>query len=205
MTWSHSAGVIFRTVLSTVMPALLIRISRCPCRSRTSPMTRAQSSLEPMLPWWMLTPWSAYLSANCSAWSCPLAKPAATLMPRFISRSQMASPMPRVPPVTSATCPIMSAMMYLRSVPSRPRQPNTYSPGAPAMAGCCLLPRRVDDASDMPAAGQHVADVTAHQPTGLIGPVPGHDVIVDGADHVGVVLHRGQRQILADQLELAPG
>ena len=51
MTWSHSAGVIFRIVLSTVMPALLTRMSRCPCCARTSLMTRSQSSAEPMLPW----------------------------------------------------------------------------------------------------------------------------------------------------------
>ena len=73
-------------------------------------MTRTQSSLWPMLPWWTVTPRSAYLSANCWAWSCLPAYPAATVTPRFISRSLMASPMPRVPPVTRAICPFMSAI-----------------------------------------------------------------------------------------------
>ena len=38
--------------------------------------------------------------------------PAATVMPRFVSRLQIASPMPRIPPVTRATCPVMSAMVF---------------------------------------------------------------------------------------------
>ena len=37
--------------------------------------------------------------------------------------------------------------------------------------------------------------------SGPVGVLPGHDVVVDRADNVGVVLHRGQRQLLADQLE----
>ena len=73
MTWSHSRGSILRTVLSMVIPALLTRMSTCPCRSRTSLKTRRTSSLWPTLPWWMLTPRSAYLSANSRAWSCLVA------------------------------------------------------------------------------------------------------------------------------------
>src|SRR5882757_6056826 len=111
MTLSHSSGVILRIVLSTVTPALLTRMSSCPCCSSTSAMTRSQSSLEPMLPWWIVTPWSAYLSANCWAASRLDEYPAAMCTPRFISRSQMASPMPRIPPVTRATWPFISAMV----------------------------------------------------------------------------------------------
>src|SRR3954453_13245934 len=51
MTRSQSSTVILRTVLSRVMPALLTRMSRRPWVSRTSWMTRSQSSAEPMLPW----------------------------------------------------------------------------------------------------------------------------------------------------------
>ena len=71
MTLSQSSTVIFRTVLSTVMPALLTRMSSCPCRSRTSPMVRTQSSLEPMLPWWTLasTPWPRSQFASKAQWA----------------------------------------------------------------------------------------------------------------------------------------
>src|SRR5215468_1134011 len=261
MTWSHSSGVILRTVLSTVMPALLTRMSSCPCRSRTSPMTRTQSSLEPILPWWIVTPWSAYLSANSWAASRLDEYPAATCTPRFISRSQMASPIPRIPPVTRATCPFMSAMVVTSVRCSygwaeRPRSAEHVLPGGvrdgrvlPAAhvrrvyeraraglgpGGPVLPPRaallavgrapglgvaaravgrlvpglragRVDDAGDVAAAGEHVADLATHQPARLVRAVPGHDVVVDRADHIRVVLHRGQRQPLAGQLELAPG
>src|SRR5919204_84583 len=64
MTWSHSAGVILRAVLSTVMPALLTRMSRWPCCSSTSAMTRSQSPASPMLPWWMLPPVSPWAARN---------------------------------------------------------------------------------------------------------------------------------------------
>src|SRR5215218_6801183 len=47
MTRSQSSTVILRTVLSRVMPALLTRMSRRPWVSRTSWMTRSQSSAEP--------------------------------------------------------------------------------------------------------------------------------------------------------------
>src|SRR6266567_7633303 len=142
-------------------------------------------------------------------------------MPRFISRSQMASPIPRIPPVTSATCPFMSAMDYLRSMRyggQRRRSAEHVLPGSvrdgrvlPAAhvrrldvrarvgvgpGGPVLPPRaavlagrgapglrvsagvvaglvpglgsgRVDNAGDVPAAGQRVADLAAHQRAGL--------------------------------------
>src|SRR5208283_2325785 len=69
-----------------------------------------------------------------------------------------------------------------------------FGPGGPVLppraamlavgAAPGLRAGRVDDAGDMPAAGQHVPNVASHQPAGLVGPVPGHDVIVDRAHHV---------------------
>ena len=49
-TLYQSSSVIFSTVLSIVMPALLTRMSRRPCASITSWIVRRQSSAEPMLP-----------------------------------------------------------------------------------------------------------------------------------------------------------
>src|ERR1700689_661839 len=149
----------------------------------------------------------------------------------------MASPMPRIPPVTSATCPFMSAMVFhlaLHVVPwgvtqgriapaaQRGRLYARARPGVgpfgpvlppgPAVLGARGPPRlgvgrsvlarlvpglgagRVDDAGDVAAAGEPVAELAAQQPGGLEGSVPGHDVVVDRAPHVGVVLHRGQRE-----------
>src|ERR1700730_11247432 len=149
----------------------------------------------------------------------------------------MASPIPRIPPVTSATCPFMSAMMFtpfgVVQAGSWPRSAEHvlpggvrdgrvlpaahvrrldkfaragFRPGGPVLPpragllGAGTAPRlrvrqsgrvvtgrlmpglragRVDVAGDVPAAGQHVPDVAAHQPAGPVGPVPGHDVIVD--------------------------
>src|SRR5580700_4740078 len=133
----------------------------------------------------------------------------------------MASPMPRIPPVTSATCPFMSAMVLhlaLHVVPwgltqgrippaahrgrldarARPgvgpfgpvlppgpgvlgaRGPPGLRVGGGVVAG--LVPGlgagRVDDAGDVAAAGQHIADLAAEQTPRLVGPMPGHDVVV---------------------------
>src|ERR1022692_799848 len=58
--------------------------------------------------------------------------------------------------------------------------------------GClvpCLRAGRVDNAGYMAATGQDVPDVASQQSGGLVRRVPGHDVIVNGAHHVGVVLH----------------
>src|SRR5580658_1897766 len=63
-------------------------------------------------------------------------------------------------------------------------------PGVVARLVPGLRAGRVDDAGDVAAAGQHVADLAAEQPGGLERSVPGHDVVVDRAHHVGVVLHR---------------
>src|ERR1700761_3399400 len=167
-------------------------------------------------------------------------------MPRFIRRLQMARPMPRIPPVTSATWPFMSAMTSPEYVLSRrvgdglvlaaahagrldelarplirPGGP-VFPPGALLLGGMCapglwpgrvpvagLVPRlgsrRVDDPGDVATAGQHVPDLATHQLAGLVRAVPGHDVVVDRADYVGVVLHVGQRQDLPAELELALG
>jgi hypothetical protein len=54
MTLYQSSSVIFKAVLSIVIPALLTRMSSLPCCSITSPTVRRQSSAEPTLPWWML-------------------------------------------------------------------------------------------------------------------------------------------------------
>ena len=55
---SQSESLRLSTVLSIVMPALLIRMSSEPCSAITSATTRRQSSPTPMLPWWIdpLTP-----------------------------------------------------------------------------------------------------------------------------------------------------
>ena len=54
ITLCQSSSVIFSTVLSIVIPALLTRMSSRPCCSITSATVRRQSSAEPMLPWWAL-------------------------------------------------------------------------------------------------------------------------------------------------------
>src|SRR5712692_848455 len=51
---------------------------------------------------------------------------------------------------------------------------------------------RVHDPGDVAPAGQHVTDIPAHQACRLARRGPGHDVVVDGAHHVGVVLDVGQ-------------
>ena len=63
ITWYQSSSVIFSTVLSIVMPALLTSTSSRPWCSITSATVRRQSSAEPTLPWWTLasTPSSSQL------------------------------------------------------------------------------------------------------------------------------------------------
>jgi hypothetical protein len=51
-TLCQSSSVSLSTVLSMVIPALLIKMSNRPCRSITSATTRRQSSAEATLPWW---------------------------------------------------------------------------------------------------------------------------------------------------------
>src|SRR5215475_2020571 len=64
---------------------------------------------------------------------------------------------------------------------------------------------RVHDARDVAAAGQDVPDAAAEQAGGLVGRHPGHDVVVDGADDIGVLLRVRQRQGLAGELQPALG
>src|SRR5215212_8221579 len=71
-------------------------------------MTRSQSAATPMLPWWMVAPSRA--AANCLAVSAPWEYPTATLTPRLARRVLIADPIPRAPPVMSATCPSILAM-----------------------------------------------------------------------------------------------
>ena len=54
MTVFQSSTDIFVTILSTVIPALLTSMSRRPCWSSTSWITRRQSSGSDTLPWWIL-------------------------------------------------------------------------------------------------------------------------------------------------------
>ena len=92
-----------------MMPALLIRMSSRPCCSITSLTTRRQSSGEATLPRCVLTDAenrSAKSLANCSARSTFPLKPAAIVAPCEASSSDIAAPMPRMPPVTSATRPV---------------------------------------------------------------------------------------------------
>ena len=92
-----------------VIPALLIKMSSRPCCSITSLTTRRQSSGEATLPRCVLTDAenrSAKSLANCSARSTFPLKPAAIVAPCEASSSDMAAPMPRIPPVTSATRPV---------------------------------------------------------------------------------------------------
>src|SRR5262249_31710306 len=60
----------------------------------------------------------------------------------------------------------------------------------------CLRAGRVDDPGDVPTVGEHVAHVAAEQAGRLVRRLPGHDVVVDGADNVDVALDPGQRQLL---------
>src|SRR6185503_4186330 len=108
-TLCQSSSVSLRIVLSMVMPALLIKMSSRPCCSRTSFTTRRQSSGEATLPRCVETgaeKRSAKSFANCSARSTFPLKPAAIVAPCEPSSSDMAAPMPRIPPVTSATRPV---------------------------------------------------------------------------------------------------
>src|SRR4051794_981222 len=94
-------------VRSTVMPALLTRMSRRPCCSRTSWIVRWQSSQSPTLPWCTLmsAPSRLSSSAKLCARSAFEEKPAATTAPSSANRRLIAAPIPRVPPVTRATRP----------------------------------------------------------------------------------------------------
>src|ERR1035441_6142220 len=68
-----------------------------------------------------------------------------------------------------------------------------------------LRARRIDDAGDMAAAGQDIPDLTPEQAAGLVRAVPGHNMVVDGAHHVSVVLYVGKGEPLAGHLHLAFG
>ncbi len=64
---------------------------------------------------------------------------------------------------------------------------------------------RVDDPGDVAAAGEHVTDIPAHQAGRLVGGGPGHDVVVDGTDHVDVVLDVAEGQLLSLDLHDTAG
>src|SRR6266571_2764873 len=82
--------------------------------------------------------------------------------PRFISRSQMASPIPRIPPVTRATCPFISATVLPPfGVVGRRR---------PRSAGH-VLPRGVRDGRMLLAAHVRRLDVRTRAGVGPGGPV----------------------------------
>src|SRR4051812_32104713 len=89
------------------MPALLTRMSRRPCWSSISWTVRWQSSQSPTLPWCRLmsapSPFSS--SAKLFSRSSLDEKPAPTTAPSSASDRVIAAPIPRVPPVTSATRP----------------------------------------------------------------------------------------------------
>src|ERR1035437_3696412 len=106
----QSSMDIFMAILSMVIPALLTRMSILPCSSRTSWTTRWQSSGRETLPWWTLarpgpSKSRANSLTNCSARSRLPLYPAATEAPWLARLLQTAAPIPRVPPVTSATRP----------------------------------------------------------------------------------------------------
>ena len=65
-----------------------------------------------------------------------------------------------------------------------------------------LGPGRADDAGDVPAVAEHEPDRPGHQADGLVGRLPGHDVVVDRADHVGRRLDRAQVDGGAGDLQL---
>src|ERR1700730_8180603 len=117
-TLYQSSSVIFRTVLSIVIPALLTRMSRRPCWSITSPTVRRQSSADPMLPWWRLPfrplPVSPLMNVSAVSWS--RLEPAATSAPCSARLWQIAAPIPRVPPVTNATRPCKRGRLTFDSV-----------------------------------------------------------------------------------------
>ena len=91
-----------------VMPALLIKMSSLPCCSMTSLTTRRQSSADATLPRWVVTgvgKRSAKSAANSLGLPRLAAVPAAMTAPSAARHSEIAAPMPRVPPVTRATRP----------------------------------------------------------------------------------------------------
>jgi hypothetical protein len=65
ITRRQSSSVIFSTVRSTVIPALLTRMSSRPCCSITSEIVRRQSSADPMSPRCTEVLLSGKLSRNC--------------------------------------------------------------------------------------------------------------------------------------------
>jgi len=93
-----------------VMTALLTRMSSLPCWSSTSWTTLRQSSGVETLPWWIVARTcspkrSSNSATNCSARAVFALYPAATEAPWAAKLRQIPAPMPRVPPVTSATRP----------------------------------------------------------------------------------------------------
>src|SRR3954454_25390674 len=89
------------------MPALLTRMSSRPCWSSISWTVRWQSSQSPTLPLCRLmsAPSPFNSSAKLFARSSLDEKPAPTTAPSSASDRVIAAPIPRVPPVTSATRP----------------------------------------------------------------------------------------------------
>ena len=83
--------------------------TRCrACRAPRSPRpARSQWPGPPTLPWWIVAPAPPFWieRRNSSARAKSEENPAATAVPRRASRVEMAAPIPRVPPVTSATGP----------------------------------------------------------------------------------------------------
>src|SRR5215207_3396637 len=92
----------------------------------------------------MLAP--SWAAANALAASAPWEYPTATLTPRSASRVLIASPIPRAPPVTSATCPTIPAIVASSLLGVRlPAGPWVLSfdggAGAPALVEHRLMPR----------------------------------------------------------------
>src|SRR4051794_7523093 len=143
-TESQSSSVILWIRLSRMIPALLTRISSEPSRrtiSSTILSTSAATVILALIPI-ALTPCRAAIRAAVASAPSPFRSATAIAAPSSASRSAVASPMPRAPPVTSATRASERLAMFLpllndncRSLSHRQHRRNPVWPGSSKMPG----------------------------------------------------------------------
>ena len=149
MTASHSSSFIRSSRLSRVMPALLTRIvdgaearSRCPRAPRRPRRRRRRRAGCPVPRLPAAARYAAIFAAPSSVVAVPI-----TVAPARASASAIARPMPRVAPVTSATCP--SSVAFVHAVPpvASVRQPasaaRAASMSAPSVSAKDLSSRTI--------------------------------------------------------------
>ena len=115
-------------------------------------------------------------SPNGGCWSSP--SPEGTPVNLHVLRSTPSSP-PTSPPVAFRFGPPFSSIRRFAL--------GDLVPG--------LGPGRIDDPGDVTPAGQDVAHFSAEQVGGFVRRGPRHDVVVDGADHIGVARHIAELQL----------